>query len=309
MAPGLDPAILPHPRATPQESGGPANGGAYNASMDRHYDTIGEALHWLVTHQQEQPSLSRLADHVGLSEAHLQRVFQEFAGVTPKQFLKHLTREEALRRLRRGESVLDAALGAGLSGPGRLHDLLLTTEALTPGEARRAGQGVAMRWGTGATPFGPALLAWTDRGITFLAFCTERDPGEALAELQDQWPDAQLVESPAQPHLDRIFAAAGTGPLRVWLRGSPFQLKVWEALLAIPEGAHCSYGALAAALGQPTASRAVGTAVGRNPVSWLIPCHRVITSLGGPGGYRWGLPTKLAMVACEAGRAERRAAA
>lgn len=270
--------------------------------MNRQYDTIADALHWLVRHQSEQPSLAQLANHVGLSEAHLQRTFQEFAGVTPKQFLKHLTRDEALRRLRQGESVLEAALGSGLSGPGRLHDLLITTEAVTPGQARRLGAGLTMHQGVGQTPFGPALLAWTDMGITFLAFCTAKTSRQALQELRVQWPDASLVEGEAQPLLDTAFDGAGERPLRVWLRGSPFQLKVWEALLAIPSGLHCSYGTLAQSLGRPSASRAVGTAVGRNPVSWLIPCHRVITSLGRPGGYRWGIDTKLAMIAFEATR-------
>lgn len=278
-------------------------------SMNTQYETIANALHWLVEHQQEQPSLARLAAHLGLSEAHLQRTFQSFAGVSPKQFLKHLTRDEALNRLRRGESVLDAALGSGLSGPGRLHDLLLTTEALTPGQARRLGAGVTMHWGLGMSPFGAAFIAWTDKGITFLAFCTGRSPQQALQELQAQWPDAELHQSPAQAVLDAVFDRSAQQPLKVWLRGSPFQLKVWEALLAIPSGMHCSYGALAATLGRPSASRAVGTAVGRNPVSWLIPCHRVITSLGGPGGYRWGVDTKLAMIAFEAARDPERHAA
>jgi AraC family transcriptional regulator of adaptative response/methylated-DNA-[protein]-cysteine methyltransferase len=229
--------------------------------------------------------------------------------VTPKQYLKHLTRNEALRRLREGETVLDAALGSGLSGPGRLHDLLVTTEALTPGEARRRGDGVSMNWGTGQTPFGPALVAWTDKGITFLGFCTGKSADQALSELQAQWPDAVLSQAAAQPLLDHAFSGAGEQPLKVWLRGSPFQLKVWEALLAIPQGLHCSYGSLAQSLDHPKASRAVGTAVGRNPVSWLIPCHRVITSLGGPGGYRWGIDTKLAMIAFEATRQPSRQAA
>lgn len=268
--------------------------------MTQQYQTISDALHWLVRHQQEQPTLGDLARQFGLSEAHLQRTFQDFAGVSPKQFLKHLTRSEALRRLRSGESVLDAALGSGLSGPGRLHDLLVTTEAMTPGEARRQGAGVDMYWGTGDTPFGPALVAWTPRGITFLAFCSRKSSRTALAELDAQWPGCRFIESPAQDLLDQVFARTRQQPLKVWLRGSPFQLKVWEALLAIPSGMHCSYGTLARHLEMPSASRAVGTAVGRNPVSWLIPCHRVITSLGGLGGYRWGTDTKQALIAYEA---------
>ena len=201
--------------------------------------------------------------------------------------------------------MLDAALDAGLSGPGRLHDLLLTTDAVTPGEARRRGADLTLSTGIGPTPFGPALVAWTERGLTFLAFTRER--GEALAreELAAQWPDARFVEAPteAQRWLGRVFEGSESGPLPLWLRGSPFQLKVWEALLAIPPGTHSSYGQLAAALGKPSASRAVGTAVGRNPVSWLIPCHRVITRSGTLGGYRWGLTTKQAMIGVEAAAA------
>ncbi|MEM8548030.1 MAG: methylated-DNA--[protein]-cysteine S-methyltransferase, partial [Pseudomonadota bacterium] len=261
--------------------------------MNSHYDMVSDALHFLVTHQPEQPSLTDLARALGHSEGHVQRTFQAYAGVSPKQFLRMLTRERALERLREGADVLDAAIFSGLSGPGRLHDLLISTDALTPGEARRRGDGVPMHHGVGPTPFGPALLAWTDRGITFLAFLRERSGDEALLELQQQWPDAALLQDDpaAAPYLERVFAKSDTQPLPLWLRGSPFQLKVWEALLAIPPGTHVSYQSIARALGKERASRAVGTAVGRNPVSWLIPCHRVITSAGGLGGYRWGLET------------------
>jgi AraC family transcriptional regulator of adaptative response/methylated-DNA-[protein]-cysteine methyltransferase len=161
-----------------------------------------------------------------------------------------------------------------------------------------------MRFGTGATPFGPALVAWTDRGISFLGFA--RGPGEnhVFAELSDQWPDAEFEHASEEAgiQLQRIFGDSGNQPLKIWLRGSPFQLQIWRALLAIPPGHHVSYGMIAKSLGKDSASRAVGTAVGRNPVSWLIPCHRVITSTGGLGGYRWGLDTKLAMIGLEAGR-------
>jgi AraC family transcriptional regulator of adaptative response/methylated-DNA-[protein]-cysteine methyltransferase len=269
------------------------------------FELVARALSWLVEHQQDQPGLDRLARELRLSESHLQRTFQKYAGVTPKQFLRHLTRREALARLSRGENVLEAALGSGLSGPGRLHDLLIRTEALTPGEARRRGAGVPMRYGHGSTPFGPALIAWTHRGVTFLGF-TGADDRPCLQELRSQWPDATLEEDPtgARRWLERIFDPSGTGPTPVWLRGSPFQLKIWEALTAIPPGTHWSYGQLARRVGCPGGSRAVGGAVGRNPVAWLIPCHRVITALGAAGGYRWGLSTKLAMIGCETASAD-----
>ena len=292
----------------PQESGGRADGWGYNHRMNgqdpKHFALIAEALHWLVDNQRRQPTLGELADRMGYSESHLQRIFQDFAGVTPKQFLKFLTRQQALERLRAGRSVLDTSLDCGLSGPGRLHDLMLTTEAMTPGEVRKKGQGVDMQYGNGMTPFGPAWVAWTGRGITFLGFSQQKGSAAVLAEMQGQWPAARLTESAqeAEEWLLRIFDESRRQPLKIWLRGSPFQLKVWEALLSIPRSAHCTYGQIAASLGKPSASRAVGTAIGRNPVSWLIPCHRVITSAGTLGGYRWGISTKQAMLGLETAR-------
>jgi AraC family transcriptional regulator of adaptative response/methylated-DNA-[protein]-cysteine methyltransferase len=273
------------------------------ASQQARFELVAKALEWLVENRETQPSLAELASRLGLSEAYMQRIFQRFAGVTPKQFLRHLTRRQALQRLARGETVLDAALSSGLSGPGRLHDLLISTEALTPGEARRRGAGVPMRFGRGASPFGPALIAWTRRGVTFLGF--EGQLGRCCElELRAQWPDARLQEDQpaAERWVERIFSDAGGDPTPVWLRGTPFQLKVWEALTGIPPGTHVSYGKLARSTGRPRAARAIGSAVGRNPVAWLIPCHRVINALGAAGGYRWGASTKLAMVGLEASR-------
>lgn len=270
--------------------------------MDSHYDMIADALRYLVVHQAEQPDLASLSKHLGHSEGHVQRTFQAYAGLSPKQFVRMLTRQKALERLTEGANVLDASLDSGLSGPGRLHDLLITTDAMTPGEARRRGAGVQLEYGVGQSPFGPAFVAWNPRGLAFLGFVAE-DEGRCLAELVDQWPDATLRENrtDAERWVEAIFARSQDKPLKVWLRGSPFQLKVWEALLAIPAGRHVSYRDIARHLDKPRASRAVGTAVGRNPVSWLIPCHRVITSAGGLGGYRWGLEAKQAMIGVEAG--------
>jgi AraC family transcriptional regulator of adaptative response/methylated-DNA-[protein]-cysteine methyltransferase len=267
-----------------------------------HYQLIADALHWLCQNQNDQPSLEQLAAHVGLSPHYLQRLFQDWAGVSPKQFLKYLTKAQAMERLRQGQTVLDSALSSGLSGPGRLHDLLITTQATTPGEARRKGLGVEMKYGYGLTPFGGALLAWTDRGICFLGFCHEQGRPHTWKQLNEQWPDASLSEdhSEANYKLEEIFTENKHQKLKIWLRGSPFQLRVWEALLNIPPGMHCTYGQLASFNGQPGASRATGSAVGRNPVSWLIPCHRVINSLGALGGYRWGTNTKQAIIGYEA---------
>ncbi|MFT5140295.1 MAG: AraC family transcriptional regulator of adaptative response [Rhodothermales bacterium] len=192
----------------------------------------------------------------------------------------------------------------GMSGPGRLHDLLVTTEAVTPGQMRASGQGLSMNFGVGETPFGTALIAWTDRGVNFLGFCHQHGQVNTFESLKDQWPSVILREESkfAQDLLNDIFDNPKASPIKVWLRGSPFQLKVWEALLKIPPSAHCSYGQIAQHIGKPGASRAIGTAIGRNPVSWLIPCHRVITSMGTMGGYRWGVETKLAMIGVESAR-------
>ena len=271
-------------------------------NSQHHYQLIAESLHWLCENQQDQPSLSELAKQIGLSPQYTQRLFQQWAGVSPKQFVKYLTKTQALERLQQGQSVLDAAVSSGLSGPGRLHDLLITTEAMTPGEAKRKGKDVAVNFGYGNTPFGKALLGWTEKGICFLGFGHEEGTDHLWLHFQQQWPDAVLEENPetAEAKLTDIFSGASKKELKIWLRGSPFQLRIWEALLRVPAGVHCSYGQLASLNGNPGASRATGTAIGRNPVSWLIPCHRVINSLGTIGGYRWGINTKQAMIAYEA---------
>ena len=267
-----------------------------------HYQLIADSLHWLCQHQQDQPSLEELAHHVGLSPHYMQRLFQDWAGVSPKQFLKYLTKAQAMERLRKGQTVLDSALSSGLSGPGRLHDLLITTEAMTPGEAKRKGLGVEMKYGYGLTPFGEALLAWTNRGVCFLGFSHEEGKQHIWGHFTQQWPDANLSEDNllANNKLAERFTEVEQKKLKIWLRGSPFQLRVWEALLSLPVGTHCTYGQLATYSGHAGASRATGSAIGRNPVSWLIPCHRVINSLGTLGGYRWGMNTKQAIIGYEA---------
>lgn len=276
-------------------------------NTSRHFETISQALYWLVENQQEQPTLKQMSHHFKISEFHLQKTFQELAGVSPKQFLKHLGKEAAIDRLKNGQSVLDTAIDVGLSGPGRLHDLLVTTEAVTPGEVRHSQQTLVMNYGFGLTPFGDALIAWTSRGISFLGFCHQLGREKTLAGLRNQWPDVELLERPEQAgsYLRNVFENENNVELDIWLRGSPFQLKVWEALLRIPFASHCTYGQIAESLGNPGASRAVGTAIGKNPISWLIPCHRVITSLGTLGGYRWGVETKQAMNAIEASKARK----
>jgi AraC family transcriptional regulator of adaptative response/methylated-DNA-[protein]-cysteine methyltransferase len=268
------------------------------------YNTVAKALNWVADHHADQPDLERLSHEIGLSPHHLQRTFQDWAGVSPKQFLKSLTRQDALNRLQRGSTVLETALDTGLSGPGRLHDLMITTEALSPGEIRNLGNGVDIQYGSGSTPFGQAVIAWTGRGINFLGFCEDTGYDSVINALKQRWKSARFTidQQTASNQLDMIFSDCGSTPVRLWLKGSPFQLKVWEALLAIPENAHASYGHIAAAIGHPRACRAVGSAIGSNPVAWIIPCHRVIRRLGGLGGYRWGKITKQAIIGYEASR-------
>ncbi|MDX1459563.1 MAG: bifunctional helix-turn-helix domain-containing protein/methylated-DNA--[protein]-cysteine S-methyltransferase [Xanthomonadales bacterium] len=277
--------------------------------MDTRLDLTAKVLRWLVAHRAEQPSLSRVAREFGISPYKLQKLFRSHAGVSPKQFIKVLNRDQAYEHLAKGRSVMDSAFETGLSGPGRLHDLLVTTDAVTPGQVKARGRGLQLHYGFGPSPFGTALVSWSDGGITFLGFEPPGSPGQALEGLQQQWRDAELVESPkgAGALIEKIFDFGQQGDLRVWLRGSPFQLKVWEALLRIPPGQQVSYGTISRMIEHPRAHRAVGAAIGRNPVSWLIPCHRVITSLGRTGGYRWGVATKVTMQALESARRDRAA--
>lgn len=275
--------------------------------QNTNYDRIAFALAWIAEHRDEQPGLQELADAMNLSPHHLQRMFHEWAGITPKQFLKSITREAAVTRLRAGESVLEAALNSGLSGPGRLHDLTISMDALTPGEIRNLGFGVELEHGIGETPFGQALISWNRRGINFLGFCDEKSESVVFHEWKSNWQKAELIENrrEAQIRLDGIFNLDRERPIGLWLRGSPFQLKVWEALVSIPSGAHASYGDIASYISKPAASRAVGSAIASNPIAWIIPCHRVIRKTGELGGYRWGGHIKSAMIAYESANSTR----
>ncbi|MDY6922050.1 MAG: methylated-DNA--[protein]-cysteine S-methyltransferase [Pseudomonadota bacterium] len=270
--------------------------------QSRTYRQIASAIEFVSGHRTRQPSLGQVAAHLGLSEWHLQRLFSRWVGVSPKQFLKFLTKQEALRRLREN-SVLETALECGLSGPGRLHDLMVTCEGVTPGEYQRLGQGLGIDWGFHDTPFGGCLLAQTQRGICKLGFYdSDEQRHRLLQELEQDWPRARLRQAPERtgPTVARIFAGVGaTEPLHLLLKGSPFQIKVWEALLRIPEGRLCSYGQLAGLLDAPSATRAVASAVAQNPIGYLIPCHRVIRSTGEFNQYRWGAVRKQALIGWE----------
>jgi AraC family transcriptional regulator of adaptative response/methylated-DNA-[protein]-cysteine methyltransferase len=270
------------------------------------YERIARTIRYLDAHYAEQPGLADLAAHLGVSPFHFHRFFSEWAGVTPKDFLQCLTLAHAKRLLRQGRSVLDATLEAGVSGPGRLHDLFVTLEAASPGEVKSGGQGWRIVFGFGDTPFGEYIVGEGPRGVCYLAFIDDEDRRGGQAALQDAWPEAELVrdDRAAARLAARIFQRPGVEGerprLRAFVKGSAFQVRVWNALLRVPAGSLVTYGRLAAAIGQPSAARAVGSAVGSNPIAWLIPCHRVIRETGVIGDYRWGQVRKRAMVAWEA---------
>jgi AraC family transcriptional regulator of adaptative response/methylated-DNA-[protein]-cysteine methyltransferase len=274
------------------------------------YRRIEAAIHYLQRHAQRQPSLAQVAAAVGVSESSLQRSFSAFAGVSPKRFLQYLTKEHARQLLFDSRDVLSATLESGLSSAGRLHDLMIAAEALTPGEIGRRGAGVVLETAMAETPLGQALAAFSPRGLSFLGFIDDEQGGApaARADLRARWPHAELRDTPAAAaRLSQVFADwRAQRPLHLVLAGTNFQLKVWEALLAIPSGHLVTYGQLARAMGAPAATRAVASAIGRNPVSVLIPCHRVIRESGDLGGYHWGLPRKAAILALEAGQREAR---
>ena len=268
------------------------------------FDRVARAIRFLADAGDARPSLGEVAAHVGLSPFHFQRLFQAQAGLSPKRFAQYLALRRAKAALDAGAPALDAAFAAGLSGPGRLHDLFRSLERLTPGEYRRRAAGLTVRWGVEATPLGPALLATLDRGLCGIAFLGEGGAPEAVAALRRRWPRATLAHAPASVRsaglaLRARLAGRPHRPLGIVLKGTDLQLRTWEALLAVPEGRTLSYGALARAVGAPGAARAVGTAVGQNPLAVLIPCHRVIRESGALGGYAWGLERKLALLARE----------
>ncbi|MEM6438988.1 MAG: bifunctional helix-turn-helix domain-containing protein/methylated-DNA--[protein]-cysteine S-methyltransferase [Pseudomonadota bacterium] len=258
------------------------------------------ALRLIEETAEDQPSLDALADRMGLSPAHFQKLFTKWVGVSPKRYLQWLTVGHARTLLRDRRTVLDATYAVGLSSPGRLHDLFIRWEAMTPGDYARRAAGLTLRWGWFYTPFGPALAMGTDKGLCGLAFTHEVGRAAAMADLRGRWPDAAFEEDPdaLRPWIDAAFRG-GEAPAKLHLIGAPFQIKVWEALLAVPRGTVTTYSDLAAAVGSPNAVRAVGTAVGRNPVSFLIPCHRALRKSGALGGYHWGAGVKRAILAWE----------
>jgi AraC family transcriptional regulator of adaptative response/methylated-DNA-[protein]-cysteine methyltransferase len=271
------------------------------------YDVVRKAIGHIRGHWREQPEIEIIAEAAGVTPTELHHLFRRWAGLTPKAFLQALTLNGARELLRDSASVLDATYEVGLSGPGRLHDLFVTHEAMSPGEWKSGGQGLTVSFGFHPSPFGAALVMATDRGLAGLAFA---DPGEeraALDDMKSRWPRAAYVEDSARTAAvaRRIFDPTQwhpEQPLRIVLIGTDWEVRVWEALLKIPMGRLDSYSNIAAKLANPAASRAVGAAVGKNPVSFVVPCHRVVGRSGAPTGYHWGITRKRAMLGWEAGR-------
>ena len=266
-----------------------------------HYRRLERVLFYIADHWSEQPSLETLADIAALSPDHFQRVFADWVGLSPKQFLAAISHREISTRLRNGESLLDAALAAGYSGPSRLHDLFIKIEAMTPGAYKAKAEGIDIAYAFHPTPFGDALFAATTHGLCHLAF---GDEGTSLHidDLYKRWPRARFYEDAKEtaPYAAAIFDnnRPVQGPLRLYLKGTKFQHQVWRALMSLPAGTITSYGRIARGLG--SSPRAVGGAVGANPLAWLIPCHRVLAENDRLQGYRWGLPRKVAMLGFEA---------
>lgn len=271
------------------------------------YATVRRAIELMSERWRDQPTVEQIAAALGQTPTQLQRLLVRWAGLTPKAFLQAVTLDAARRLLRDSASVLDTTYEVGLSGPGRLHDLFVTHDAMTPGAYRARGRGLVMRWGFHASPFGTALAVVTDHGLAGLGFAEPGGEAAALADMTRRWPEADYVEDPAAtgPVVERIFDPARWSPetpLRIVMIGSDFEVRVWRSLLAIPMGRATTYSDIAARLGNPKASRAVGAAVGRNPISFVVPCHRVLGRGGDLCGYHWGLTRKRAILGWEAGR-------
>lgn len=273
------------------------------------YTTVRRVIEMITEDYREQPGLDDIAGRLDQSPTQLQKTFTRWAGLSPKAFLQAVTLDHAKRLLRQEElPLLETSFEVGLSGPSRLHDLFVTHEAMSPGEWKARGAGLTIRYGLHPSPFGQALVMITDRGLAGLAFTDEADGMDAFEDMSSRWPNAHYVEDSEAtvPYASRIFDPKRWDPkepLRIVLIGSDFQVRVWEALLRIPMGCAVTYSSIAQKLGQPTASRAVGAAVGRNPISFVVPCHRALSKSGALTGYHWGLTRKRAMLGWESGKA------
>ena len=271
------------------------------------YEIVRRVIEKISKDYRDQPSLEALATEVGDTPTGLQKLFTRWAGLSPKGFLQAVTLDHARRLLDDGMPLLEAAYEVGMSGPGRLHDLFVTHEAMSPGDYKHRGAGLTIRYGFHISPFGMALVMVTDRGLAGLAFSDPGDERAAFADMAGRWPNATYVEDMAatSPYAARVFDPSRwqpEQPLRVVLIGTDFQLRVWDALLKIPMGKARSYSSIAAEIGSPSASRAVGAAVGANPLSFVVPCHRALGKSGALTGYHWGLTRKRAILGWEAGQ-------
>ena len=277
------------------------------AALGADYPTVKRAIEFISTRWRDQPSIEAIAEHVGLSPSHFQFVFKRWAGLTPKAFLQAITIERARELLRDSATVLDAAYDVGLSGPSRLHDLFVAHEALTPGDYRR--DDLTLRYGFHDSPFGEAIVVAAPRGLAGLGLVDEGKREEVLADMKRRWPRANFVadEAATAPLAQRAFDPRQwrpETPLRIVMIGTDFELRVWETLLCVPMGRATTYSDIARRIGKPKAARAVGAAVGRNPISFVVPCHRVLGRSGALTGYHWGLARKQAIIGWEAGRTQ-----
>jgi AraC family transcriptional regulator, regulatory protein of adaptative response / methylated-DNA-[protein]-cysteine methyltransferase len=284
----------------------PVKPGPQNAAL-RDYDSVRRAIAFISENWRNQPEIEAVADAASVTPDELHHLFRRWAGLTPKAFMQALTLDHAKGLLRNSASVLDAALDSGLSGPGRLHDLFVTHEAMSPGEWKTGGAGMTLRYGFHPSPFGTAIVIATERGLAGLAFADPGDEPTAFADMKRRWPRATYVEDQAStaPLAQRVFNPTlwqQDQPLRVVLIGTDFEVRVWETLLKIPMGCATTYSSIAETINNPKASRAVGAAVGKNPVSFVVPCHRVLGKSGALTGYHWGITRKQAMLGWEAGQ-------
>lgn len=275
---------------------------------DTDYDRVCKAIAYMSDAWREQPDLDEIAYNAGLSPAHFHRLFSRWAGISPKEFVQALTLDHARELLKGSATILDTAYEVGLSGPGRLHDLFVDHEAMTPGDYKRRGEGLEIAWGYHPSPFGHALVMATERGVAGVAFAdSETQEQTIFDDMTRRWPAAHYVHEHGRtaPYAARIFTPElwrKSDPLKVVLIGTDFEVRVWDALLRLPPGQAITYSDLASHVCSPRAARAVGTAVGRNPLSFVVPCHRVLRKDGGLGGYHWGITRKQAIIGWEAGR-------
>ena len=279
-----------------------------NEKNDSHYQLVQNMIEWLHENYQSQPDMKQLSHAMGKKPQELTHIFKQWAGITPMTFLQALTLDHARHLLREKSTILEASLDLGFSSPARLHDLFISHEAMSPGVYKAKGAGLVLTYGFHPSPFGIALLIMTEKGIAGLGFCedTKQDKDRALEDMMGRWPNANFIEAPDKtlPLMERIFSKhewQQEQPLKIVMIGTDFEIRVWETLLKIPFGFATTYGDIAKFLDKPKAARAVGRAVGKNPISFVVPCHRVLGNSGAITGYHWGITRKKAILGWETG--------